>query len=162
MHSSVLKPVLKQMCITPTSVFEYCILLKRELSPTYSLPPECIFRFVDMLEFASAVRSEGTKCSGLAQRWRLKVQRRRKQMNEVSALTASGLHFPRHSDLILATNKETALCVSMVTWHLSNDGKNKGAVEGIYFGLRWTIFLLLMWNIIHFRHVIELFKKLHF
>lgn len=57
-------------------------------------------------------------------------------MKEVSALAASGLYFPRHSDLILATNKETALCVSMVTWRLSNDGKNKGAVEGIHFWLR--------------------------
>lgn len=40
---------------------------------------------------------------------------RRKQEKEVSAPAASGLYFPRHSDFILATNKERALCVSMVT-----------------------------------------------
>lgn len=68
MQSSILKPVLELICITPTSVFGSCILLNRELSPTYSLPPECIFRFDDMLEFIAAARSEGTKCSGVAQR----------------------------------------------------------------------------------------------
>lgn len=59
-----------------------------------------------------------------------------KQEKEVSALAASGLYFPRHSDFILATNKERALCVSMVTSRLSNDGENKGAETGIHFSLR--------------------------
>lgn len=50
--------------------------------------------------------------------------------------------FPRHSDFILATNKERPLCVSMVTPCSSNDGEDKGAGKKIHFGLRQNIFLL--------------------
>lgn len=46
------------------------------------------------------------------QKWKWRQEKREK---EVSAPAASGLYFPRHSDFILATNKERALCVSMVT-----------------------------------------------
>lgn len=59
----------------------------------------------------------------------------------VSALAAAGLYFLRHSDFILATNKERPLCVSMVTPCSSNDGEDKGAGKKIHFGLRLNIFL---------------------
>lgn len=73
------------------------------------------------------------------QRWEGTVNLVKKEKT-VSAQSACGFYVPRHSDFILAANKERPLSVSMVTTNLNIDEVNKVAGKRIQFVVRLDIF----------------------
>lgn len=112
------------------------------VKPTFLILHPVMSRAVTCMQSITVASGQKPERSGNELRdWQKWKWRQKKQEKDVSAPAASGLYFPHHSDFILATNEERALCVSMVTPHSSNDGENKGAGKGMHCGLRRNIFL---------------------